>query len=909
MIRPIPFRIFALSLAMASSQPLLADSGQTDDSQASLPDAVDAKAAENGTEHDAEHNESPRELDTLEVEAVRQSLAESLRRKRLADDIRDVITTVDVGNFPDQNLAEAAQRLPGVAITRDQGEGRFITIRGLPPELNRVAWNGITLPSSEDDRAVPLDIFSADLFGSIAVVKSLSAEQDIGAVGGSLNLSTPSPLQLPDGTYSATAKGFYNSLSEDISPAGTILASRQFADGRFGATVGLTYSDRRIRQDNVASGGWSPVGDFFPTGDSEIDDLLVWENAQIRLFDEERERVTGLLALEAELGEAGRYRFDTMLSSFDVDVRRYQFLHRFKGGSEIRNVVGDGAKVVSADFVGAQMGVNQQIFRTETDALLSRLRGDWNLGPSWSLDAQLGWMQVENSRPLDEKFVWRPAGFDLGYDVSQTYNPQIRYLSLTQQEAFSNAALYDDIRQVVVEPREADDQHLDFKANASWMLSGSSVFQDVNFGIAWKQRNKDRIQTQFRDRSGSQPLADFLDGGVGLPGAGDYLDERFPWWGAVIGDFGLLQDGLVPAGGFDFDPDLLNSFDIEETVSAGYLRGDFAFGRATGNVGVRLVQNDFTADGYGEINGELGPVRFDNDYTEVLPSATLNIPLRDDLQMRLSAGRTIVQPSFTDLAPRRTVNEENLAITQGNPDLEPFIANQADLSLEWYFSDESLLAAAALYKDVDSFIFDQTRQFTINDPALYGADPALAGEQFTVTRPLNGSGAEVWGVELSWQQPLNFLPDALQGFGVRANYTWLDSNADFTANETGSAADVEDQGGPGTSQQFGLPGISENVVNATVYYEAHGWTARLAWNMRSSFLVSPAGSEGQPEYIDDFDQLDAFLGYALNDNVTVFAEAINLTDEPLRRYSQPGYKIEEYSLNGVRLFAGVRARF
>ena len=857
-----------------------------------------------GEEEDAE------DVDVVVVRAIRRSLAESLESKLQAPDIRDVITTADIGDFPDQNLAEAAQRLPGVAITRDQGEGRFVTIRGLPPELNRVSWNGITLPSSEDDRAVPLDIFSADLFGTVAVVKSLRAEQDIGAVGGSLDLSTPSPLQLPDGTVSLTGRAFYNTLSEEIGPAFSAIVSKRFANDRFGALLGLTYSDRQVRQDTNSSGGWSPVGEeFVETGDEEVDQLLAWENGQLRLFDEERERLTALIALEAELGGAGRYRFDTMISSFDVDVKRYQFLHRFKGGSEIRNIVSDGIKVVSADFIGAQMGVNQRISSEDTDAMLSRLRGDWQLGANWAVDAQAGWMRIENSRPFDQRFVWRPGGFDIGYDVSDPYNPQYRYLNLSQEEAVSNPALYDNIRQIVLDPREAEDETIDLKVNSLYSLSGNGFLRDVAVGLAWKNRNKDRVQTLFRDRSLSAPLGDFLDGSFPIPGTSEFLGGRFPWWGGVIADFDLLDSGLIPPGGYDFEPDLLNSFDIEETVTAGYIRTDFALGDATGNFGVRLVNTDFTANGFGEVNGELGPVTFSDDYTEILPSATLNVPVDDDLILRLSAGRTMVPPSFTDLAPRRTVNEEAQGISQGNPDLEPFVANQADLSLEWYFDDEALLAAALLYKDVESFIFDQTRRITLDDPERFGVDPSLEGEQFTVTQPLNGSGAEVWGVELSWQQPFDFLPPALEGFGIRANYTWLDSNADFTANETGSAADVEDQGGPGTTQEFGLPGISDRVINTTLYYEAHGWTARLSWNLRSSFLVSPAGSEGQPEYVDDFDQLDAFVGYAINDHVTLFAEAFNLTDEAFRRYSQPGFKIEEYSLNGIRVFAGVRARF
>jgi outer membrane receptor for Fe3+-dicitrate len=171
--------ITVLGASTAAAQTVAPEPPATPDLNTALAQA-DTSERPNDADEDAERGDAEDD-DVVVVRAIRRSLAESLENKRQAPDIRDVITTADIGDFPDQNLAEAAQRLPGVAITRDQGEGRFVTIRGLPPELNRVSWNGITLPSSEDDRAVPLDIFSADLFGTVAVVKSRTSARSAAA--------------------------------------------------------------------------------------------------------------------------------------------------------------------------------------------------------------------------------------------------------------------------------------------------------------------------------------------------------------------------------------------------------------------------------------------------------------------------------------------------------------------------------------------------------------------------------------------------------------------------------------------------------------------------------------------------------------------------------------------------------
>lgn len=844
-------------------------------------------------------------MEEVVIYGVRQSLQDSVERKRMADDIRDVITTADIGNFPDQNLAEAVQRLPGVAITRSNGEGQFITVRGLPPELNRIAWNGMTLPSSGDDRAVPLDIFSADLFGSLAVVKSLSADKDEGAIGGSINLETPSPLQLPDNTLAVSAQTSFNSLAEEARPEGTALLSKHFLDGRLGVVGGLTYSDRAVRQDSLESGGWNPVASFFPTGDAATDELLVWENGKPVLVDEERERTTFLLGAELDLAAAGHYRLDVMSSSLDRSEERYQFLHRFKNAASISDVVGDGAKVVSADFSDMPVGINRGIFEEETESTLLSLRGDWTLDDQWFLDAQAGFMNLENSWPVRETYKFRPGGFDVAYDVGDRFNPRFSYLNVGFDEIMGSPELFDAFDELVLEGRESEDSTFRLESNLRY-TPRAGFFTAYRGGLQWQQREKSRVQAKNKDKSNEQPLSDFLEGdGTSIPGDDTFLSGRQPWFGGVVAPLANFRSIIGPEN-VPLPPDLLASFDVEETTTSAYLRADFGRGRLRGNIGVRAIYTDLESEGWESVNGAERPVVFESDYLEYLPSATVDYRVRDDVRLRFSAGRALVKPQFPDVAPQRRVNEDSLSIAQGNPELEPFDANQADLSLEWYFDDGDLLAVAALYKDVQSFIFDQTRTLTLTDPVAFGVSAELAGETFAVTRPLNGDGAEVIGLEFIWQQAFDALPAPFSGFGVAMNYTYLDSNADFSANILGEDQDV----GEGLSgQSFGLPGISDEVLNATLYHETARTTARLSYNYRSSFLLTPAGAEGQPQYVEDYGQLDLFLALDITPTIAVFAEAINITDEPLRQFSEPGSKIELYSETGVRFFAGVRAKF
>jgi len=868
-----------------------------------LLNSVAKAQTESGSEQGPEST-LPAQTEEIIIHGVRQSLSSAIEEKRLSDDIRDVITTEDVGTFPDQNLAEAVQRLPGVAITRDRGEGQFVTVRGLPPELNRISWNGITMPSSGNDRAVPLDIFSADLFGELAVVKSLSADQDIGALGGSIDLQTPRPLKLPDNTLAVSSKAFFNDLIEEASPEVAVLGSKRFADDRFGLAAGITYSDRDTRQDSMESGGWNPVGDFFPTGDPEIDELFVWENGKPALFEDTRERTTALLVGEADLGSAGHYQVDLMYSDFELESKRFQLLRRMKDGDSIDVLSHEEGRVTEANISNSVAGLNHRLFVEDTESLFTSARADWELSDRWEVDAQVGWLQIENDWPVSEVYKFRTNGFDVGVDTTDPFDPQFSYNNFPGgfDQILDSPELWDEFDEVVLESRDSEDTTVRLELNSSYRL-GATLIKSLQFGVQYQNREKDQVQSKVKDDSNTQPLTDF-ELGKSIPGDGSFLDGTQPWAGPLFASFDSLREIIQPEN-VPTPPDLLDSFDIEEEQVSGYLRVNFEEGNVSGNVGARIVSNDTTSDGYQSINGNLEPVTLGNDYVEVLPSGTLTIDLLEDFKVRFSGGKAMVKPQFDDQAPRRSVNEDELTVNQGNPNLDPFQAIQFDASLEWYFAEgEGVLALVGLFKDIDSFIFDQAVNQVVEDPTELGADASLAGQEFSINQPLNGEGATVSGFEIVWQQPFdNFLPNPLHGFGITTNYTKLSTDANFEANIVG-----EDQAaGEGLdSQAFGLPGISEEVINTTLYYQNHGLQIRVSYNFRDDFLLSPAGDEGQPLFETNYDQIDAFASYQVTPRLSVFFEGINLNDEIQKRFSGPGRKTELISQNGRRFFAGVR---
>jgi iron complex outermembrane receptor protein len=325
--------------------------------------------------------------------------------------------------------------------------------------------------------------------------------------------------------------------------------------------------------------------------------------------------------------------------------------------------------------------------------------------------------------------------------------------------------------------------------------------------------------------------------------------------------------------------------------------GEFGGDDWRGNVGVRVVRTEQNSGGYlqgtGPIVNAFGAftrVEAERTYTDVLPSLNIAFDLAEDMVLRFAAARTMARPDYTDVAPRVTLNIGALSGAGGNPDIDPYRANQFDVSLEWYPRPDTILAAGLYYKDIQSFITDRPTQerFQVETTTpnltrctpVGGANPNLHDCLFDINRRANGGGGRIQGIELTAQAPI------WNGFGVQTNYTY---------------SDAETQAGDP------LPGNSKNTFNLVGFYENERLSARLAYTYRSKFFVT--FDRATPLNQDALESLDGSLSYNLTDNVTLTFDAINLTEEKIIQYSGDTSRPRGVYDNGRQYYAGVRLKF
>ncbi|WP_300396769.1 TonB-dependent receptor plug domain-containing protein [Henriciella sp.] len=474
--------------------------------------AVGQVADTNNTSNDGQ--EAAAVQDTITVTGYRASWTRALQNKRAADDIRDVITSTEVGELPDQNVAEAIQRVPGVSITRDQGEGQFVTIRGLPPEFSRTTINGMTATSSDNGRAVPLDLFASDLFSTIEIVKSPSAEDTEGGLSGQINLITHDPGAVNKPLFSADVAGFYNDLSGELGPKLSLIGANEFLDGKLSALAAVAYSDRSVRQDVLASGGWNSVGDLIG-GDlaEDVASAQMWENGQLRMFEEDRERLGLLGAVSFSPTNNQTYELNALYSKYDLLQTKYQFLNKFKAGSSIEDVRLEDDTVVAATFRDATIGSNNQRRSEERDSLILTGSGEWALD-QWLVEAGLGWSETNVETPEDLKYVWEGTA-DMSYDLADPYAPVFGYPNTSVEEIYSSPELYTSLKQIVVENRDVEDAEGRLYADIERTFDLGSI-SAIKGGFEYRSRQKQQSAAQFKDKSkpktsnGVSPLSDYV---------------------------------------------------------------------------------------------------------------------------------------------------------------------------------------------------------------------------------------------------------------------------------------------------------------------------------------------------------------------------------------------------------------
>ncbi len=857
------------------------------------PTFASAQDASNPTEAPAETTQSETASasgandEDIVVTGIRGSLQSAQNRKRNAAAIVDSIVADDIGKLPDTNTTEALQRISGIQISRDRGEGGSVAIRGLSQVLTTL--NGRQIFTADGGRGFNLQDLPAEILAGIDVYKTPTADLVEGGIGGVIDLRTRKPLDFPGFTISGTARARYNDLAEKFSPLASLLVSNRWDTGigEMGILLSGSYQERAFRSDVISAGAPRTRADLIagrnivtPNGDYEP------------LINGNRRRI----------GFDGTFQWKPNADLEFYAQGSYQEFRSFQEQRGLNNptngiavVPGSVTTFDGTDNFKSGTFVNLPISTYGVDRDTIDKNQQYAIGGNWRRDGaklsfDVTYQKSSNDlyySELDLKAIVPRATLDVsnarsamtfsGIDLTNIANYQVGALTRSENHYDGDAfAARLDGEFVIDSPVLTG-----FKVGGRYQRL-TIDFQPIRF---FQNPPAGTQAAPFASLFERMPFNDYFRGTSQLPH--DYLT-------AITSNLnGSNFEGVRRQLGFTVLPavDPVAVYDMSEDTTAGYAQLLFGIDgplRIDGNVGVRVVKTTLNVNGNQRVNGVVSAAPFTSNYINVLPSANVRFRFTDALQLRLSASQTLTRPSFSQLSPALTLVPAQGQGSGGNPNLNPLTADQLDASLEYYFSPTGSVYAAGFYRKVKGFIFST------------GVNQNIGGIDYVITQPANGADGKIKGLEVGGQTFFDFLPGALSGFGVQANYTYISS-------DTPSAI-------PG--YRTPLPNLSKNSFNVSGLYEKDGLSVRVAYNYRSDFLGSiyglplvPTGNQLLPVYTKGYGWLDASINYDITQNFTLTLEGSNL----LRRKEITFYDQETlrgtYSYDDRQFMAGVRFKF
>jgi len=786
------------------------------------------------------------DLDRVEVRPQLESQTRAVDVKRSSDAIEDAVSSDAMGVYPDKNVAESLQRLPGVSVTRDQGEGRFVVIRGLDANLNSVSVDGIAIGTPEDSsRAAPLDVIPSDSTERLRVVKSPTPDMPGDAIGGAILVESASAFDRDGRSLRGKVEASHQQLSGETSPKAAFNYSEVFAD-TFGVAVGVNYQKRTFESDNTEV--------EYGTYEDGADDDLFATSLQRRKYEIERKRIGANLNLDWHPDEDNRYYLRTLYSQFDDAETRQRTIFDF--GDE--GITALGGNQYRVDDLAADSIQKRMRYRTKKENTFAASVGGENRLSGAVVDYKVGYTRTEERVNDEMEARFEYAGDDLSATVDQ--NSRVPRVALSDAGWMDNGNY--DFDRVVLSPKRVDDK--EHSAQVNLRFDGDNA--SYKFGLLGRWRDRDVDSNERELRVGPDiALSDWTTGTPehrgGTLGQGMSSDAMRRYWAQFGGQYSARPQD---AGGNAL-ASLEEDYTAREDIFASYAMGTWDIGALRIIGGVRVENTQFSATGNSvdvASNGRtytVTPLTVSRSYSNVLPGLHLRYDAGDAWVLRAAANKTVSRPSFGDIAPRVGLSRGDEEVRIGNPQLDPYESKNIDLSLEKYIGTTGILSLGLFHKSIDGYIVNTV---STSDPAY---------PDFTVTRVINGNKATVKGAEFNWQQQLAFLPAGWDGLLVGASGTWLDT--DFDPGLAGRERD-----------DFMLPRASRHVYTAHVGYEKAGFSTRVAAVYRSEYLDTLGDSRAYDIYVAPNTQLDFSLDYKITANVSVYLEAQNLLDKPLELY-------------------------
>ncbi|OYX66924.1 MAG: TonB-dependent receptor [Sphingomonadales bacterium 32-64-17] len=886
--------------------------------------------------------------DAIVVTGFRQSLSDALDAKRDSNIRIDVIVAEDMAKFPDLNLAESLQRLPGVQINREAGEGRRISLRGLGPDFARVQLNGMevlgNVDSAQDsrgqrsrDRAFDFNIFASELFSRVEVEKTYQAAQKEGGMAGTVGLFTAKPFDYNDGINGAIAlKLGTNTYTEDAQPRIAALLSQNWGD-TFGIAVSVAWSKRKTTEQGHNTYNYSTVNgtqmqelidkgvDISNLSAAQQAELLDPDNTfyfadgnRLSSWNAEQERLGITAAVQWQPSDDALFTLDVLHGQFTTDRNELHLATRplnsrgsiiidgaasdpwpanFQTGSVVNDIAwDDNGYVTYADVSGVGFGTEHRRSRNENRFWQVALTNEWNVTDTLTFDGHVGWEKSTYDTPYDDKFYMRARGdmiADYGTDGrSATFSyagwdatdPGSYALDNFYYRAFNNESeLYEGEANLAWEASPVWTIRLG-GAYHSFRQQGIDLFYDSNVnGTTDKMRGDSvsGVSDVFTNEFGSWLIGNYAD-------AFDRYDEYHRLEPNTDGTGGALQD-------------IENVYETTEDTISGYLQADWDTEvggmRLRGNVGLRGYSTDTKSVGWiqGDSYAYLGTSEVEGSYSGVLPAMNAVLEVTDDVLLRFAATKNLNRPSLGSMAAEGSAfqNEDSgeITVSRGNPNLKPFTDTTFDFAVEYYFGDVGLLSAGAFHKIITNFISNDVieniafSETGVPFTTIPGATADTIVSEFTMPVNIDGDRS-LTGIELAAQSQLSFLPAPLDGFGVIANFTYIDADEELT-------------------------GFSDTGANGTIYYETERWGLRGSVSYRSRWYTgknedpmsaSTRGFEGSTYF-------DASAFFNVTERLQINVNAINLTNEKDTQFWGQNRYLYNQNQSGTTILGGVNYKF
>jgi TonB-dependent receptor len=825
-------------------------------------------------------------LETFIVRASLEGQQRALNQQRMADNIKNIISADLIGRFPDLNVAEAMQRVPGVNIQRDKGEGSTVSIRGTPQHFTAIQINGEQMPSVQQSgsRNEALDLIPADQLSSMEITKAPTPDMDGDAIGGVINLKTPVARKLDLGVRAESALG-YNDISGKLNGIGRLRFSKRFfadnknPDGKLGVIIGGSYFSTNNSEDRI-DGTWQ--GLRRPVGNMDKD-TLVMANYQFRQTINNRVRAGATATVDYRFNDNHEIVFNYMYNRrSDEDLRNRFRFDMDRSGSvyhsldSIRN--GRIRRDINLfDELKTNHSFNLQGFH-EFNKWKIEWAGYYTLSQRIFTSDRGDFSQDEVGIVADN-----PGGI---------YSDVPQFRNASNEQSMYDPFFYNDFR------RYEEDFETTDATNMVGRVDLTRFFQLNNGAPAFfKFGGKIRSQTnsKFRDNrvlrfndpnnilNTSEAFLRSLTGTEPI----SFLQNQYRF-GPLIGreqfrNYMSTNRRFLTEGDDAWDSrrlSLNDTYDASEDIYSVYGMGRVQLDRLMILSGLRYEYNDVKYDAFEVIrvgtDVQGTPIQGGSEYGVIMPHLHMKYSLDRFTAFRFSAVRNYARPNFVDIVPFVNFDADAITLTLGNPDLQPARAWNLDLMFEKYFETIGILSIGGFYKDIDQF------QFSRIDPALTEDFPGFPSTQgFRFRQEQNGENATVAGVEVNFVRALDFLPGALKYLNLDANYTFAHSDA-FTQDRDNIA----------------LPGQARHTFNTSLSGDYKGFTGRIMANYNGTFVNSLASQPEDDIFQEARIQLDASASYQFNKRWRLFGEWVNITNSPSIRYQGARERISRIAYFG-----------